>query len=115
METLQIIWNLFLFFSILVVPQLLGVLVYFRIRKYHDFLAHLVGVLLPPIVFFYLSGGIFISSPAREAESQGERVCGTFVGMMVLFIFFLTGIERVFSLIAQVILHGKHQPVAISK
>jgi len=44
MEMFQIIWNLFLFFSVLAVPQLLGVSVYFRIRKYHDFIAHLVGV-----------------------------------------------------------------------
>ncbi len=115
METVQIIWNLFSFFSILSVPQLLGVLVYFRIRKFHDSLAHLIGILLPPIVFFYLAGGIFISSPAREAQAHGERVCGTFVGMMILFIFFLTGIEIVFSIIAQVVLHGRHETAAISE
>jgi len=115
METLQTIWNLFAFLSLLAVPQLLGVLVYFRIRKHHDFLAHLAGFLLPPIIFFYLSGLIIISSPMREAESHGERICGTFIGMMSLMILFLTGVEIVSGLIVQIVLHGRHRTNSIVK
>jgi hypothetical protein len=81
------------------------VLAYFRVRKYHNFLAHLVGFLIPPLSFFYLSTVILISSQTREAQSRGEEVCGTFTGIMFLFIFFLTSLQIVFSLIAQLSLH----------
>ena len=115
METIHAIWNLFLFFSVLGVPQLLGVLAYFRVRKYHDFIAHLLGFLLPPILFFYLAGVIILSPAAHEAESQGERVCGTFIGMMSLMILFGAGVQMFFSLIAQVMLHIRHGAGAASK
>ncbi|HST53841.1 MAG TPA: hypothetical protein VLJ61_17665 [Pyrinomonadaceae bacterium] len=105
METIRTAWNLFLFLSLLVVPQMLGVLAYFRVKKYHNFLAHLVGFLIPPLSFFYLSAVILISSQTREAHSRGEEVCGTFTGIMFLFILFLTSLQTVFSLIAQLSLH----------
>lgn len=36
MEAIQRIWNFFQFFSMLILPQLLGVLAYFRIRRFHS-------------------------------------------------------------------------------
>lgn len=115
MKSLGTIWNLFLFFSLLSFPQFLGVLAYFRIRKYHDLLAHLIGALLPPISFFYLARVITISSAVQEAQSRGEVVCGTFTGMMVIALLFGAGLQTTFSLIAQLMLHARHRSGVASK
>ena len=90
----------------LAVPQLLGVLAYFRIRKYGGFLAHLVGVLLPPVLFFYLAQ-LMLSSSVREIQSHGERVCGTFIGVMSLAILFGTGAQALLSMGAQLMLYRR--------
>jgi hypothetical protein len=114
MEAMRAVWGLFLLLSLMGVPQLLGLLTYFRVRKYHDFLAHLVGFLVPPILFFYLSGVIIFSSATREAQALGQEICGTFVGMMVLMILLGTGIQVFFSLMAQLALHARHRARAAS-
>jgi hypothetical protein len=99
-------------FGMIGVPQLLGVLAYFRVRKYHDFIAHIVGFLIPPALFFYLSRVMLISS---VEESQGERVCGTYIGMMAIMILFGTGVQIFLSLIAQLVLHGRQRTSAIPR
>lgn len=114
MESLGTIWNLFLLLSMLSFPQFLGVLAYFRIRKYHDLSAHLIGVLLPPLSFFYLARVITISSAVQEAQSRGEVVCGTFAGMMVIALLFGAGLQATFSLITQLMLHARHRGGATS-
>lgn len=114
MDSLHTLWGYFQFLSVLVVPQLLGVLAYFRVRRFHLF-AHLVGFLLPPLLFLYLAGVIVLSSAAREAQSRGEEVCGTFTGMMTLAILFGTGLQAACSLGAQITLYGRHRAVMASK
>ena len=95
-------------FSFLGMPQLLGVLAYFQVRKRHDVLAHLVGVLIPPGVFFFLSQ-VMLGSSVREIQSQSERVCGTYIGMMILMILVGTGVQMFFGAIAQLALHVRHR------
>jgi len=90
------------------------VLVYFRIRKHHDFLAHLVGFLFPPIIFFFLAQ-VMLGSSAREIQSQGERVCGTYLGMMGIMILLGTGTQMLFSAIAQLALHDRHRITTVSE
>jgi len=94
------------------VPQLLGVLVYFQLRKRHDILAHVIGFLLPPGLFFYLFY-LDVSSSAQEIQSQGERVCGTYLGMMSIALLFGTGVQMFCSLIAQLALHARHGAINI--
>jgi hypothetical protein len=101
-------------FGMIGVPQLLGVLAYFRVRKYHDFIAHIVGFLIPPALFFYLSRVMLILS-VEEIQSQGERVCGTHIGMMAIMILFGTGVQIFLSLIAQLVLHGRQRTSAIPR
>ena len=108
MQTVLTLWRLLEMFGMISVPQLLGVLVYFRIRKYQDFLAHFVGFLVPPILFFYLSRVMLIAT-AQEIQSSEGRVCGTFLGMMVIMILFGTGVQMFVSLIAQLMLHCRHR------
>jgi putative effector of murein hydrolase LrgA (UPF0299 family) len=114
MESLRTLWNLFQFLSVLIVPQLLGVLAYFRVRRFH-LLAHLVGFLIPPLLFFYLAGVIVISSATREAQARGEEVCGTFTGMMMLAILFGAGLQAAFSLGVQLTLHARHRASMATK
>jgi len=114
MDSLHTLWNLFQFFSVLLVPQLLGVLTYFRLKRFH-LLAHLVGFLVPPLLFLYLAGVIVLSSATREAQSRGEEVCGTFAGMMMLAILFGTGLQAAFSLGTQITLHSRHRAARASK
>lgn len=92
----------------LAVPQLLGVLAYFTIRKYGYFLAHLVGFLIPPVLFLYLAQ-VMLSSSAREIQSHGERVCGTAAAMMALAILFGTGLHVSLSIVAQLILYTRRR------
>ena len=100
--------------SMLGVPQLLGILAYFRVRKHHDVLAHVIGILIPPILFFFLSQ-VMLNSSAREIQTKGERVCGTYLGMMAIMILFGTGVQMFFSLIAQLMLHGRHRTTTVSE
>jgi hypothetical protein len=108
MHTILIIWRLLLAFGFLGIPQLLGVLAYFRVAKYHHFLAHLIGFLIPPILFFYLARVMLVAS-VQEIQAQGESVCGTYIGMMAIAILLGTGGQMFFSLIAQLTLHGRHR------
>lgn len=107
MDTILEIWRLLQPLGVLIVPQLLGVLVYFRISKHHDFLAHLAGILLPPALFFYLTQ-VFLLASEQEIQSRGERVCGTAVGMMAIIVLFGTGLQLFFSLLTQLALHARH-------
>ena len=108
MEMALTLWRLLQIFGILGVPLLLGVLAYFRLRKYHDFFAHLVSFLIPPVVFFYLSW-VMLSASLQEIQARGERVCGLAAAMTGLLVLLGTGIQVVFSLIAQLVLHGRHR------
>ncbi|MCM3904887.1 MAG: hypothetical protein ND866_24585 [Pyrinomonadaceae bacterium] len=113
MQTLRVIGSLLSLLGMLAVPQLLGVLVYFRLRKHHDLFAHVIGILLPPILFFYLSY-VMLSSSAREMQSQGVRVCGTAFGMMAIAMLTVTGTQLFLSLLAQLMLHGRHRTTKIA-
>jgi hypothetical protein len=113
MQTFLIMWRWLLLLSLLGVPQLLGVLAYFRVRKHDDVLAHVIGILIPPVLFFYLSE-VVLNSSAREIQSRGERVCGTYLGMMAIMILFGTGAQLFFSFMAQLMLHGRHRTTTVS-
>lgn len=104
MNSIHRIWNLFLFFSILTLPQLLGVLAYFRIRHYQKFVAHLVGFLIPPSLFFYLSWLFLIYLPNKGHANEG---CGMGAVAMGFIILMGTGGQIFFSLMAQVMLRDK--------
>ena len=114
MQTFLITWRLLLLLSMLGMPQLLGILAYFRIRKHHNVLAHVIGILIPPILFFFLSQ-VILNSSVREIQTKGERVCGTYLGMMAIMILFGTGVQMFFSLIAQLMLHGRHRTTTVSE
>jgi len=81
----------------LAMPLLLGVLVYYRIRRYQRLVAHIVGFLLPPILFFYLASlfWVYLPGKAHPNETCGMPMVaavmmvwlGTFITVFSSFIF----------------------------
>ena len=114
METILTIWRLLEVFGMLALPLLLGVLGYFRLRKYHDLMAHFVGFIIPPCVFFFLAW-VMLGASLQHVQARGEKVCGTAAGMMGLMLLMGTGVQMFFSLMAQLILHGRHPKNNVAK
>src|ERR1044072_346939 len=76
METLLIVWRFVLLGSILIFPQLLGILVYCRLSRVPRWLSAIVAALLSAIVFFSLVPNFFFAG-IRESFARGEgRGCG---------------------------------------
>lgn len=65
--------------SLLAVPQLLGVLVYFRVRGLGDFPAHVVGFCLPPALSFLVCVAMLRSSTADDTNACGMAAAATMV------------------------------------
>ena len=97
MNTLILIGRLIVMASVLVYPQLLGVLLFLRIRRL-KLLATIVGVLAPPILFFFLSP-IYLFAGIREAQAKGELTCGMPALGALMLVFIGTALEFFFALI----------------
>jgi len=99
MESALIAGRLLLLISTFVFPQLLGVLLYFRLTRFPRWIAFTLGVLTPPALFFFLAPSFFFDG-LREAQLKGET-CGmpaVAAGVLVL----LGTVAQVFvSLIVQ--------------
>ncbi len=87
MQTLLIVWRTLLLAGIVVFPQLLGVLLYYRLRRAPQWLAFIAATLLPAIVFFWLAP-IFLFAGVRGAYARGDR-CG--LPLMAAAFFLLAG------------------------
>lgn len=70
-----VVWRLLLLFGTFALPQLLGLLLYFRLRRFPEWLAHVVGVLAPATLFFYLAP-LFFFPDVHEAQLKDEIRCG---------------------------------------
>ena len=97
------LWELSLF-SLFAMPQLLGVLLYFRLGRLPRFLAFVLGVLVPTILFLYL-GRIFFSAPLLEAAAKGEITCGGPVLSVAIVILTGTFVQFVAAFIIQLSLY----------
>lgn len=71
----MLLWTLLLLFSTFALPQLLGVLLYFRLARWPRWLAFTLGISTPVILFFFLSQ-LFFFAGLREAAARGEVTCG---------------------------------------
>lgn len=74
MQSALIVWRVLLLISTFVFPQVLGVLLYFRLARLPRWVAFTLGVLTPPAVFFCLAPSFFFAG-LREAQLRGET-CG---------------------------------------
>jgi hypothetical protein len=112
MESVYVAWNLFMLFSLWAVPQLLGVLAYFRLRRRHDYLAHLAGFLMPPVLFFFLARIVLVYSYYKAHPD--DRCGGALIGTAFIILFGMAT-QLIFGLIAQLVLHGRHRAGAVLK
>ena len=71
----MIVWNWLTLLSVFIFPQLLGLLLYFRISRFPRWVARVVGVFGPAFAFFYLSP-LFFFAELRQAEHNREMACG---------------------------------------
>lgn len=75
MESPSQFWILLLLLSTFVFPQLLGILLYFRLVGMSRWLAFAVGVLVPAVLFFFLAPLFFL--PGVQAVQQNSQSgCG---------------------------------------
>ena len=113
MQTLLIVWRTLLLASIVVFPQLLGILLYFRLRRAPRWLAFIAAALLPAIVFFWLAP-IVLFAGVREAFARGDR-CG--LPLMAAAFFLLAGTIIQFGggLFTQMVLSTRRRKIEASK
>jgi hypothetical protein len=96
------LWTLSLF-SLFALPQLLGVLLYFRLARLPRLLAFALGVLVPTILFFYFAR-MFFYAGLVEATAKDQVTCGMpFVAAAIMI---LTGtvVQSVVAFIIQLCL-----------
>ena len=108
METLLIVWRFLLFGSILIFPQLLGILLYFRLRRAPRWIAAIAAALLPAIVFFWLAP-IFLFAGIREAYARGEGGCGMPAVAAGIIFLALTAIQLFVGVSAQLVLSARRR------
>jgi hypothetical protein len=108
MENLLVAWRFLLLAGVFVFPQLLGVLLYFRLSRAPRWLAFTAAALIPAIVFFWLAPNFFFGG-FREAYARGERGCGM-PAMAAAFLFLAgTVIQLGAGLFTQIILSTRRR------
>jgi hypothetical protein len=102
-------WRFLLFGSILAFPQLIGILLSFRLRWAPRWVAAIAAALVPGAVFFWLAP-FFLFDGIREAQERGERVCGLPVMAGVFFLLAGTTVHVVVGLITHAVLSRRRRP-----
>src|SRR5258705_5279014 len=103
MESLLAVWRLSLLVSIFAFPQLLGILLYFRLSRAPRWLAAIAATLAPGVFFFWLARQLLFAG-LREAYARGEITCGMPALAALFFLFAGTIIQVFISLIVQLVL-----------
>ncbi len=75
MESLETFWGFIPLISTFVFPQLIGVLLHFRLVRISRWLACALGLLVPAVLFFYLMPLLFFAD-MPEAQQNGGINCG---------------------------------------
>ena len=104
MEAVHTIWNFVLMFSMIVFPQLLGVLLFFLLKGRPHFLAHALSFVAPILLSMFLVWMIFMYRyyQLHPDERCGGPLLGSFLIMLVS-----AGLQSVFGTLAQVALHAR--------
>jgi len=100
--------------SLLIFPQLLGILLYYKLSRAPRWIAAIAAALLPAIVFFWLAP-IFFFAPIREAYARGEAGGCGMPAMAAAFLFLAgTAIELFAGVFAQLVLSSRRRRKARS-
>ena len=105
MQSFLIAWRFLLLISTFAFPQVLGILLYFRLSWAPRWVAAIAGAIGPAILFVLLAP-IFLFAGVREAYARGE-MCGmpAFGALMLLFVG--TIMQLVLGLFFQMILRRR--------
>ena len=113
MQTLFTVWRILLLAGLLVFPQVLGVLLYYRLRRAPRWLAFIAAALAPAILFFFLSP-IYFFAGVREAYAR--EGCSMPAVAATILVFAGTIMELGGGLFAQIVLATRRRrKVAVSK
>jgi hypothetical protein len=102
MESLFIAWRFLLLFGIFAFTQLLGLLLYFRLRWAPRWIAVIAGILAPAVLFVLLAP-IFFFAGMREAAADGP-VCGTSAMGAILLLYAGAIVQLFLGVVVQVVL-----------
>ena len=104
MQSLVIAWRFLLLISTFAFPQLVGILLYFRLSWVPRWVAVITCAIAPAILFVLLAPILFFAG-IREAYANGER-CGmpAFGALMLLFVG--TIIQLIIGVFSQMILRS---------
>ena len=106
MESLLIFWRLLALGSMFVFPQLLGVLLYFRLVHRSRWLAFALGFLVPAVLFLFLAPLFFF---AGFPESNRQGGCGLASMAAALIVVAGTAAELIVSVPVQLYLFRRHR------
>ena len=104
METLHTIWSFVLFFSVLVFPQLFGVLLFFLLKGRPHFLAHVLSFVSPVVLAILFTWMIYIY---RYYQAHPDERCGGPLLGGVLILLLNAGLQLVFGALVQGALHSR--------
>ena len=102
MESLLVAWRFLLVFGIFAFTQLLGVLLYFRLRWAPRWIAVIAGILAPAVFFVFLAP-IFLFAGMREASAEGPT-CGMPAMGAILFLYAGTIVQLFLGVFVQAVL-----------
>lgn len=105
METLYPMTKLLVFLTALLLPQFLGLLVHFRIKRFPR-LACLTGFLITSVLSLFLFNLVLFPAPEPK---PGEYVCGLAAMAVAVIILFFTGVQAFISIIAQYCFYRKYR------
>ena len=112
MGALRTIWNFFLLFSLFSFAQLVGILIFFRLRQYQHFLAHFFGLFTPLFLYVAFSWLIFIY---RYYQVHPNERCGGQLVAASMIILTGAALQIFCGVIAQLAIHNRVQTCVAAK
>jgi hypothetical protein len=89
----------------MILPQVLGIIIYRRLRSRDLYLARLAGILLPPTVFFFVSLTVHI----LEMQGADLQDCGLPAAMGLVGIILMSFVQFGFSILIQADLYIRYK------
>ena len=103
-----IVGRLLLLGGVLIFPQLLGILLYYRLSRAPRWIAAIAAALLPAIIFFWLAP-IFLFAGIREAYARDHSGCGMPAVAAGIIFLALTAIQLLVGVSAQMVLSSRRR------
>jgi hypothetical protein len=103
METLVIVWRLLSLAGILVFPQLLGILLFFRLSRVPRWAAAIAAALAPAVFFFWFTWLLMVAE-FRRAYPDGHAGCGMPAVAAAFMLLLGTALQLIGGVFTQIIL-----------